>query len=645
MPELSGRREDDGQADEGGVVPARSTVTPRTDPWAVGKGSRVDDRAMGSPGAGRSLRALMAWMLGAFGAVVLLAGQGFVWRATIVAALAGAWEIGLRKRATYGGCAWALVVAGLILMPLTTWQFSGRAPMLVAMVGVFVADAACVEWRPTKRWPQRTVTVTSLALPLLIAAQILWIRHERPLVTLVVLAAALALVEGYHRYPLRLRLVQGRVKDGLALVGRSIGLAIMFVVVTVVLYLPGILGRAVDAMVRRRAALSFWKQTPSSFSDVVRNADRPFATTSPAVRRRRHLLGLAAVGCVAVLTLILVQEDPPSRPAELEASANSEPSTNIFERNREIRFSDLPAFEGVAFADALKDEQDRFANEYLVPSEVGEYDVADFSGRFTNVAGGERRTIPPPSCDCPRYTVWLAGGSAAFGLGQRDERTIASELVRLGDRDNIALEVVNLGVPGWTLDQERQKVENKLDAGEPPALVLFYDGFNDVLGTMIGSTVNGIDPAPATRLDTDEIKVFTSEGLDPATVATSAEMGSLAATRYERVQRRTERYVERAGSATLFAFQPDAFTSQRQYQAVEFIYAADPASRAYVDGALEVASIDLGPDVVNFRRIFDRHPRPVFADLVHTNEEGAQVVAEHLYPVIKRQLGVPEGPS
>ena len=92
-------------------------------------------------------------------------------------------------------------------------------------------------------------------------------------------------------------------------------------------------------------------------------------------------------------------------------------------------------------------------------------------------------------------------------------------------------------------------------------------------------------------------------------------------------------------------FQPDAFASDRQYAAVQSIYAAEDSQRSYVDAALEVASTQLRPGGLDLRHLFDDHPAPVFADLVHTNEEGARLVAEQMYPAIRAELGLAEPPS
>ena len=68
-----------------------------------------------------------------------------------------------------------------------------------------------------------------------------------------------------------------------------------------------------------------------------------------------------------------------------------------------------------------------------------------------------------------------------FGVGQRDEHTIPSEVARLAEDDGVALEVHNYGLPGWVAWQEVQYLERLLARGERYDLAVFYDGFNELL--------------------------------------------------------------------------------------------------------------------------------------------------------------------
>ncbi len=101
----------------------------------------------------------------------------------------------------------------------------------------------------------------------------------------------------------------------------------------------------------------------------------------------------------------------------------------------------------------------------------------DRQGRYVNVVDGHRATY---EVDDPDLTVWLFGGSTAYGLGQRDEHTIASNLVREAEADGHRIEVVNFGVSGYANVQEAQVFEDRLAAGERPDVAVFLDGVNDL---------------------------------------------------------------------------------------------------------------------------------------------------------------------
>jgi hypothetical protein len=52
---------------------------------------------------------------------------------------------------------------------------------------------------------------------------------------------------------------------------------------------------------------------------------------------------------------------------------------------------------------------------------------------------------------------------------------------------------------------------------------------------------------------------------------------------------------------------------------------------ADIGTVLETAADDLEPEVHSMRHVFDGARRPVFIDSIHTNEQGARLVAEAMY--------------
>jgi lysophospholipase L1-like esterase len=143
-------------------------------------------------------------------------------------------------------------------------------------------------------------------------------------------------------------------------------------------------------------------------------------------------------------------------------------------------------------ADAYRDEP--WARDLWREFDVGYqwepytyYRSQPFAGRYTNVgADGLRRTwnrTPPP--DDPRaIEIDVFGGSTAWGYGERDESTIPSLLSRaLGDA-GLAVRVENRAELGHVTTQEVIALLRSLRGRRPPRVVVFYDGFNDVMSLL-----------------------------------------------------------------------------------------------------------------------------------------------------------------
>lgn len=70
-------------------------------------------------------------------------------------------------------------------------------------------------------------------------------------------------------------------------------------------------------------------------------------------------------------------------------------------------------------------------------------------------------------------TVYLFGGSAAYGWGCKDEETISAYMSE-------RYKVVNKGTPAYNSTQELIKLIFVLRDQTHPDIVIFYDGFNDI---------------------------------------------------------------------------------------------------------------------------------------------------------------------
>lgn len=341
------------------------------------------------------------------------------------------------------------------------------------------------------------------------------------------------------------------------------------------------------------------------------------------LRRPAIVMSLLALGFAVWFGVRAIPESSSERTVE--------PGHDVFAEARALRYSELPAYGGIPWADALKEEQSRFTADHLIEHPITGLSMTDFNGQFTNVADGVRRTLPPPPCDCRTVKVWLVGGSTAFGLGQRDDFTVASQLVGLAADHRLRLEVTNLAVPGWVIAQERRGVTERLASGDDrPDLLVSLSGFNDAFAALVGTSVHGPDPERSWRLDEADVQEFFKQGAEPPSTITSDQLGEMVARRF-RVEMGAliEQLASSGEVKTLFLIQPDALREESQFAGVAFTLSpAIVALRDYANGMLEGFTSELGESVVNLRPLFDEVNEPHFADLVHINERGARIVAE-----------------
>lgn len=397
-------------------------------------------------------------------------------------------------------------------------------------------------------------------------------------------------------------------------------------------------------LARRSATASTW-QGRSARVGPAREAAR-----SPLRRRRSRaqvFVGtFAVVVLVAGATVALARRSGTSTPAKVGAGSTASPTTRPAAASDDPPepkpWSEVPAGRGLAWADAVQADKDELV---LIPGPVALYGLDDYRSATTSVAEGVRRTAAPPPCgSCRRVEVWLAGGSGTFGSGQRDDHTIASALARLGSNDRRSLVVTNLGVPGYTLWQEYQSVLARLARADVrrPDLVVFFDGFNDLVVSLVD--------AVAGRFDAAQPAVF--DALDPTTADPASDLtealapfggapglGRTAADRFVRLRSRITAQLTGLGIGSAFFLQPDALATPRQRRAATVSDSVlAPAQVDVFARMLEVAEPRIARGQQNLRQLYDDQPDPVFFDLIKTNEVGAAQVAEAIARAIEPLL-------
>jgi lysophospholipase L1-like esterase len=266
------------------------------------------------------------------------------------------------------------------------------------------------------------------------------------------------------------------------------------------------------------------------------------------------------------------------------------------------------------FAHELFDEQAEYRSHG--DPEIGAV-FPDTSTTYVHVTDQARRTWTPPR---PTVTVWFFGGSAMFGIGQRDEHTIPSEVARLAHADGIEMRAVNYGASAYTTWQEVKLYERKLRTEPRPDLVVFYDGINDY--SVACSKVENGHPA-ASKGPNEGSKAPNCETRPGSMVADVAAWMS-----------QWQEEARALGVPVVQFWQPDAFSIDPRPAALwrKLGLPADMSQRRDAEAAIRKA---IDPPPVDLSDVFDGHREPLLFDYAHTNERGARIVAEAMWAKLR----------
>lgn len=270
------------------------------------------------------------------------------------------------------------------------------------------------------------------------------------------------------------------------------------------------------------------------------------------------------------------------------------------------------------------------------------WELADYHSPYVNITDGFRETSTVPN---PVYTVWLFGGSVTFGIGQRDDHTIASELVHLAMERGVLIEVVNFGVTAYSNWQSTEQFIERLEGGTKPDLAVF-DGINDWYAALERQKYGLFGPTEVVLRSVSEAerarRAARAERSGHQHVYDVTEIPALTVPQYRRGVRRARRAADAAGVDVVHFWQPELATM--------------PLDRPLVREVIERANMDAlnwsgeaaayrqvidrsGVDPIDITHIFDEVDQPIFFDSAHTNEAGARIEAEaildHIWPLIR----------
>jgi lysophospholipase L1-like esterase len=277
-----------------------------------------------------------------------------------------------------------------------------------------------------------------------------------------------------------------------------------------------------------------------------------------------------------------------------------------------------------------------------------------YTSEHVNVADGERRSYGPVTGG-ETFRVAFFGGSTMFGYGQRDEGTIPSWVGRIAEQEGVDVQVDNYGLWGWTSWQEALYLEQLLAEGNEYDLVVFYDGVNEVgvqYSTLSANPTHGAAPI------FDVLAVEYAEGTQSAPSWSEGARELVASyQRHSAVARVLDELT--TDDADLFAaIDPDA--PPPDHEAIEAnaleVYARSVALTQSVAAVSDVPVVffwqpkrsgwsdslraGLPEQVVDLSDAMGGEQAPIYIDDAHTNEVGARLVAEAMWPEIVARLGL-----
>lgn len=262
-----------------------------------------------------------------------------------------------------------------------------------------------------------------------------------------------------------------------------------------------------------------------------------------------------------------------------------------------------------------------------------------------------RRTVAPRRPGKPRRTVWLFGGSTAFGFGVTDDQTVAAQLQRALNAayPNLDVAVVNHAHLGHFSSQEVALMQWLLRAGQHADAVVFLDGFNDSRfaydNPNNGPQATGAERAiqhavfvspnfPAARVGR-YLGKFLRRRSQPAPAETATpspeEQAQIAARRYAENVVIARASARPFGLAPLFVWQPtpyDYFDLERDPDFIRnrAVYPPDPVMKPL--NAAVRATITSGDFLFLAPLLQGRRLRKTYVDSVHYGEEATRLLAE-----------------
>lgn len=288
------------------------------------------------------------------------------------------------------------------------------------------------------------------------------------------------------------------------------------------------------------------------------------------------------------------------------------------------------------------------------------------TGTHVNVDAEGRRRTWSGTAEAGKPEIWLFGGSTMFGMGSRDDHTIASTVAKTLDAGGGA-RVVNYGQPGWVMAQSAILLAEELKKGRRPDVVVFYDGANDVFSAVAQGTAgwpqnNDNRQREFNLVNHDRRGDLIREAVLSLLPRTTEWLGRLAGPRVppplaeEELARRTRAAAEYMGATatqvralaaahgfkTVFVLQPMIFdkptkTPFEQRAAGDYAGMAKAYALGY-DGIRHAAGLAGHDDVLDLSGLFAATADAMFIDFCHMGEPGDARIGAAIAQAVQARL-------
>jgi lysophospholipase L1-like esterase len=486
------------------------------------------------------------------------------------------------------------------------------------------------------------------------------------LVAVGVSAASRRIAEVLNRFVLRLQAVVGRVLSYLLL-----GLLelVVFTPIAAVLWL---VRRDPLAMGHRRSDPTLWRPHVATGRRSLHT--RQFTYEWPATNARQRSL-LSRFGSVIGIIVLLMACDL-GVGAAITALQGPPAVTNTALFSPSIAAIPKTTWWPTVLADTFRIAATARPNPFLG------WTFANYSSPYTNITDGVRKSWEPPIAKGQHAEeVLFLGGSTVAGSYQRDDFTIPSDVARIAWQHGLTIHVTNRGAQGYSVWQELNLLEEQLASGYRPNVVVLYDGVNELYvqaaegTTTTPSNIKALEyetailqaeqkSAPGSQSLLDRaydsyantsavirmVRVLTGHEStsNPAEVdnilwnsdqstATATVRGKDAAEIHNQAVSIFEALGAKYHFRLVSFWQPFLYskTPIPSEKNVAGLWGETPSAWRAMDAA---ARRNLQPPEIDLSNTLNASKAPVMIDFMHTNEAGAQEVANAMFPYLKGVL-------